>query len=107
MGRVGRVARWYARALGAQVQVVDGLHVCAGLPERAFPRGGVTFGDTYVTGRDPGTVTPERLRHECIHRDQWHRHGYRMGPLYLLAGRDPRRNRYEVEAGLADGGYPD
>ena len=28
-----------------------------------------------------------------------------MPLLYLLAGRDPLRNRFEIEAGLEDGNY--
>jgi hypothetical protein len=28
-----------------------------------------------------------------------------MPVLYLLAGRDPLRNRFEIEAGLEDGNY--
>jgi hypothetical protein len=65
----------------------------------------VTWGDTYLTGAAEECLTPERLRHERVHVAQWQRHGLRFALLYLLAGRDPQRNRYEVEAGLADGGY--
>lgn len=102
---VGRLARAYARLFGIRAVVRDGMHVCAGMPGRAYPRGGVTWGDTYLTGADPWCVAPERLRHERVHVAQWQRHGLRFALLYLLAGRDAEGNRYEVEAGLADGGY--
>ena len=103
--RVGALARAYARLLGARHERHGDLHVCWGLPRRAHPRGGVTFGDTYLTGSHPGTRTPRRLRHELVHVEQWRRHGYLFALLYPLAGWRAHRNRFEVEAGLADGGY--
>jgi hypothetical protein len=45
------------------------------------------------------------LRHEAVHKEQWLRYGLLMPFLYLLAGRDPLRNRFEIEAGLEDGHY--
>ncbi|MEG8036152.1 hypothetical protein QP157_12770 [Sphingomonas sp. LR61] len=45
------------------------------------------------------------LRHERVHVEQWRRYGMLMPVLYAVAGRDPLRNRFEVEAGLEDGGY--
>jgi hypothetical protein len=104
---VGRLARAYARVLGVRAVERDGLHVCAGLPDRSYPRGGVTWGDTYLTGAGSHAVSVERLRHERVHVEQWRRHGLPFALLYLLAGRDATRNRFEVEAGLADGGYAD
>ena len=92
--------------LGVRAVDEDGMHVCAGLPDRAFPRGGVTWGDTYLTGRGAVGRSAERLRHERVHVEQWRRHGMAFALLYLRAGRDPGRNRFEVEAGLSDGGYP-
>jgi len=33
------------------------------------------------------------------------KHGLLLPVLYALAGRDPSRNCFEIEAGLEDGGY--
>lgn len=88
-----------------QVRSVDGLWVCSGLPSRAFPRGGATYGDTYVTGKAAFMVSAERLRHESVHVAQWRALGLAMIWHYLRAGRNPLTNRFEVEAGLEDGGY--
>ncbi|RJK93393.1 Fe-S oxidoreductase [Vallicoccus soli] len=103
--RVGRAARAYALLLGAREERHGDLVVLWGLPRRAYPRGGVTWGDAYLTGDRPAARSPARLRHEAVHAQQWRRHGYRFALLYLLAGRSAARNRYEVEAGLEDGGY--
>lgn len=85
------------------VQRREGLWVFRGLPEWAFARGGVCVGGCYLTGdTDP---SPAVLRHEAVHRTQWLRYGFLMPLLYLAAGRDPLRNRFEIEAGLEDGGY--
>lgn len=102
---VGALARGYARLFRVRAEHVDGLFVCSGLPRRAFPRGGVTWGDTYVCGAAPLARAGERLRHERVHVQQWRRHGLWFAVLYVCAGRDPLRNRFEVEAGLQDGGY--
>ncbi|RZS90108.1 hypothetical protein EV189_1891 [Motilibacter rhizosphaerae] len=102
---VGRAARAWARVFGVRARELDGLRVCAGLPGWAYPRGGVTWGDTYVCGPQPWAVSAPRLRHESVHVRQWRRYGLAFALLYLRAGRDPRTNRFEVEAGLADGGY--
>jgi hypothetical protein len=45
------------------------------------------------------------LEHEAVHKAQWRRHGFLFPVLYALAGRDPLRNRYEIEADLRKGGY--
>ncbi|TPW71080.1 hypothetical protein FJ658_10980 [Schumannella sp. 10F1B-5-1] len=79
-----------------------GVVVCAGLPAWAFGRGGSTIGAIYLT-RD--NVDERVLRHEAVHRAQWRHYGLAFIPLYLAAGQDARTNRFEVEAGLADGGY--
>ncbi|NHC13006.1 hypothetical protein [Motilibacter deserti] len=102
---VGRLARAYARMLGARHERHDGLHVCWGLPKRAYPRGGVTWGDTYLTGSQEWARSPARIRHERVHADQWRRYGLRFAWLYLRAGSEASTNRFEVEAGLEDGGY--
>ncbi len=79
------------------------LWVFRGLPDWAFPRGGVCVGHCFLTGDGP--VDARLLRHESVHERQWRRYGFLMPVLYALAGRDPLRNRFEIEAGLADGNY--
>lgn len=78
------------------------LIVLQGLPRWAFRRGGVCVGRVYLTSRN---VSPRVLRHEERHVRQWERYGMLFPLLYGLAGADPLRNRFEIEAGLEDGGY--
>jgi len=80
-----------------------GLWVFRGLPNWAFGRGGVCVGGCYLTGSAP--VTDAVLAHEAVHARQWRRYGFLMPLLYLVAGRDPLRNRFEILAGLEDGNY--
>ncbi|MFB8388315.1 Fe-S oxidoreductase [Microbacterium sp. NPDC055910] len=80
-----------------------GLWVFRGLPAWAFPRGGVCVGGCFLTG--DGRISEHVLRHETVHKRQWQRYGFLMPVLYALAGRDPLRNRFEIEAGLEDGNY--
>lgn len=86
-----------------RVERRGGLWVFRGLPKWAYARGGVCVGGCYLTGKDAPTTAV--LRHEAVHKEQWLRYGFLMPVLYLFAGRDPLRNRFEVEAGLEDGGY--
>lgn len=101
----------YATAVGfawgslwstGRVERVDGLWVFRGMPRWAFGRGGSCVGACYLT-RD--NAAPRMLRHERVHVAQWRHYGMAMPLLYLLEGRDPLRNRFEIEAGLEDGGY--
>lgn len=78
------------------------LFVFRGMPGWSFGRGGSCVGACYFTSNN---VTPAVLQHEEVHRLQWRRFGMLMPFLYLLAGRDPLRNIFEIEAGLEDGGY--
>ncbi|HEY8589860.1 MAG TPA: Fe-S oxidoreductase [Naasia sp.] len=78
------------------------LIVLTGLPRWAYRRGGTTVGRVYLTGDNTG---PAVLRHEHVHVAQWRRLGLWMPVLYALAGADPLKNRFEIEAGLEDGGY--
>ncbi|MGO2658794.1 Fe-S oxidoreductase [Mycetocola reblochoni] len=80
----------------------DGLIVFTGLPRWAYRRGGICVGACYLTG---GTVSPAVLRHEAVHKAQWRRYGLAFPLLNLLAGAEPTTNRFEIEAGLTDGGY--
>jgi hypothetical protein len=79
------------------------LLVFRGMPAWTFGRGGVCVGGCFLTGS--ARVTPAMLRHEAVHQRQWRRYGMLMPFLYALAGRDPLRNRFEIEAGLVDGNY--
>lgn len=109
---VSRLGYWWGTAMGwawgslwstGPVRRHNGLWVFSGLPAWAFARGGVCVGGCYLTGDvEPSDAV---LRHEAVHRQQWMRYGFLMPWLYLFAGRDPLRNRFEIEAGLEDGGY--
>lgn len=85
-----------------EVRRVDGLWVFTGMPKWTFGRGGSCVGACYLTDQN---VSPAVLRHERVHREQWRRYGLALPLLYQLSGRDPLRNRFEIEAGLKDGGY--
>lgn len=98
-----KAALGYARQFkSATVRKVDGLTVVSGLPTRAYPRGGLCVGSVFLTGPEP---TSSVLRHEGQHAKQWRTYGLAMPLLYWLAGRDAKRNWFEVDAGLEDGGY--
>lgn len=108
---VARPGYWFATACGLvwgailgrfRVRREGGVWVARGLPSWAFGRGGTTIGAVYLTSTNTG---PTVLEHEAVHRAQWRRYGLAFIPLYVLAGQDPRRNRFEVEAGLEKGGY--
>jgi len=86
-----------------RIDRLGGLWIFRGMPRWAYRRGGVCVGGCYLTGDDP--VTERIVRHEAVHARQWRRYGFLMPLLYLLAGRDPLRNRFEIEAGLEDGNY--
>lgn len=79
------------------------LFVATGM-RGGFGRGGTTVGGVFLTRREPGA---RLLRHEAVHAEQWARHGLTFPFRY---GREElrhrgARNRFEVEAGLEDGGY--
>lgn len=110
---ISRVGYWYGCTVGwvwgslwstGRIERRDGLWIFRGMPRGTFPRGGVCVGGCFLTG-DTTSVTPALLRHEAVHKRQWQRYGFLMPLLYLLAGRDPLRNRFEIEAGLEDGNY--
>lgn len=102
---------WYATAVGliwgsiwstGKVERIDGLWVFRGMPRWTFGRGGSCVGSCYLTRAN---VNPRVLKHERVHRAQWRHYGLALPILYFLAGRNPLRNRFEIEAGLKDGGY--
>lgn len=108
---LARLGYWYATLVGfvwgsiwstGRVERVDGLWVFRGMPKWTFGRGGSCVGGCYLTNNNAG---PAVLRHERVHREQWRRYGLALPILYAFAGRDPLRNRFEIEAGLRDGGY--
>ena len=90
--------------LATRIRPNAGLLVADRLPSWAFGRGGTMIGGVLLTSPQL-RLTPEVLRHERAHRRQWRRYGLAFIPLYLAAGRDPLTNRFEIEAGLVDGGY--
>lgn len=109
---ISRVGYWYGCTVGwvwgalwstGRVERREGLWVFRGMPQWTFPRGGVCTGGCFLTGDDP--PSDHVLRHERVHARQWRRYGFLMPVLYALAGRNPLRNRFEIEAGLADGNY--
>jgi hypothetical protein len=109
---ISRVGYWYGCTVGwvwgslwsrGRVERREGLWVFRGMPRWTFPRGGVCVGGCFLTGDGP--LSTRLLRHEAVHKRQWQRYGFLMPVLYALAGRNPLRNRFEIEAGLEDGNY--
>lgn len=72
------------------------------LPRWAFGRGGTTIGAVFLTS---DRVDANVLEHEAVHRAQWRKYGLAFIPLYVAAGQDAKKNRFEIEAGLKKGGY--
>lgn len=108
---VSRAGYLYATAVGlawgfvlstGRVERHSGLVIFRGMPKWAFGRGGSCVGGCYLTAQN---VTDDVLEHEAVHKRQWMRLGLLFPFLYLLAGRNPLRNRFEIEAGLEKGGY--
>lgn len=108
---VARTGYWVASSLGlAWGALLSGFHltkregvwVAHRLPKWAYGRGGTMVGGVFLT---TDLLRPSVLRHEAIHREQWKRYGLAFPILYFAAGLDPRQNRFEIEAGLEDGGY--
>jgi hypothetical protein len=85
-----------------RVETRGSLIILTGLPSWAYRRGGATIGRVYLTGNNTGDRV---LAHEAVHVEQWRRLGMWFPLLYGLAGRNPLKNRFEIEAGLEDGGY--
>ncbi|QTX06131.1 Fe-S oxidoreductase [Agromyces archimandritae] len=108
---ISRLGYAYATAVGftwgfllstGPLERREGLWVFRGMPSWAFRRGGSCVGGCYLTDRNAGARV---LRHEAVHKRQWQRYGMLFPILYLAAGFDPLKNRFEIEAGLEDGGY--
>ncbi|RXZ67055.1 Fe-S oxidoreductase [Agromyces albus] len=108
---ISRAGYWYATLVGftwgflwstGPVEVKDGLIIFTGMPKWTFGRGGSCVGGCYLTDRNTGVHV---LGHEAVHKEQWQRYGMLFPFLYLIAGRNPLKNRFEIEAGLEAGGY--
>lgn len=85
-----------------RVERREGLFVFRGMPKWAFGRGGSCVGACYLTDQN---VSDDVLEHEVVHKRQWQRYGMLFPLMYLIAGRNPLKNRFEIEAGLEKGGY--
>lgn len=69
-------------------------------------RAGTTGGDTYMTKpNQPRFVDAETIRHERKHVKQWEKRGFRFIIDYFKEGVDPCTNKFEEQAGYADGDY--
>lgn len=95
----------WGRLWGGSVSFDDeyGMYVCSGM-RAGYARGGTAVGGVFLTGAVPAR---RLLRHEAVHVDQWARYGLGFAMRYWWEEvRNPgARNRFEIEAGLADGGY--
>ncbi len=108
---VARPGYWFATVSGfvwgavmglGHVKRAGGVVVAARMPRWTFGRGGTTIGAVFLTKNN---INPSILEHEAVHRAQWRKYGLAFIPLYLAAGQDPLKNRFEIEAGLKKGGY--
>ncbi|MBY6412476.1 hypothetical protein HQ346_12405 [Rhodococcus sp. BP-252] len=99
------VALGYARLWRGKIAFDDDhrLFVASGM-RGGFGRGGTTIGGVYLTRTNTSRAV---LRHESVHADQWARYGVLFAVRYLVEEvRHPgASNKYEIEAGLGDGGY--
>lgn len=108
---IARPGYWFATGAGlvwgtalslGRIKAEGGVIVARKCPRWAFGRGGTTLGAVYLTHDN---VSPNVLEHEAVHRAQWKKYGLAFIPLYIAAGAPAHTNRFEVEAGLAKGGY--
>lgn len=80
------------------------LVVCYGT-KGGFGRGGTTIGNTFVTGMTPTEVGGALAAHELVHTRQWAYFGLSFPLYYGLAGANPCKNAFEIQAGLRAGNY--
>jgi len=108
---VARPGYWIATGAGllwgtlmslGRIRRSGGVIVARRCPRWAFGRGGTTIGAVFLTH---DRVTDDVLGHEAVHRAQWKKYGLAFIPLYIAAGAPAHTNRFEVEAGLTQGGY--
>lgn len=86
------------------------LWVCFGYESFLIQRGGTTYGDTFFSTQSKQNFgarvdLAQVLEHEARHVLQWHVFGAHFPQLYLEAGPNACANIFEVQAGLALGGY--
>ncbi|MER8048150.1 RHS repeat-associated core domain-containing protein, partial [Streptomyces sp. NPDC094032] len=99
---IGRGSAYLSRAAGYRCRYRYGMRVCSG-GAGFHARGGTTIGTTFFTSsRNPSY---KLMRHEKRHRSQWRRYGLRFMYMYLRAGSNPCRNRWERRANYDDGDY--
>jgi hypothetical protein len=108
---ISRAGYWWATLVGftwgfiwstGPIEVRRGLIVFTGMPKWTFGRGGSCVGGCYLTDTNAGEVV---LGHEVVHKAQWQKYGMLFPLLYFISGRNPLKNRFEIEAGLEAGGY--
>jgi hypothetical protein len=108
---ISRLGYLYATVIGfawgflwstGRIERRGGLVIFRGMPRRTFGRGGSCVGACYLTDQN---VSEDILEHEAVHKRQWKRYGMLFPILYLIAGRNPLHNRFEIAAGLKKGGY--
>lgn len=102
---VTAVALAWARVCRARIRYDEPTRMFVAVGVRVgIARRGTTYGAAFLARRE---TTPRLLRHEAVHAEQWARHGLTFPVRYLLeeVRRPGARNRFEVEAGLEDGGY--
>ncbi|MEV2201894.1 RHS repeat-associated core domain-containing protein [Streptomyces fradiae] len=99
---VGTWTAGISQRLGYRCSHQYGMRVCSG-GVGLHARGGTTLGTTFFTSK--GRFSSRLMRHERQHKRQWMRYGFRFGYMYLRAGSNPCRNRWERRAGWRDGGY--
>ncbi|MFD5343206.1 hypothetical protein ACFWJY_05435 [Streptomyces anulatus] len=58
-----------------------------------------------MTKDDWSAIAPDMIRHERKHVKQWEKHGVNFIPRYLWEGADACGNKFEEQAGYADGNY--
>jgi RHS repeat-associated protein len=93
----------------------DGFIMCTGADAYPIPgTGGTTFGSVFVTHDYPIQIDDAEIHHEETHSLQYQQLGLGFYPLYGLAvvgslaltDNPGCGNEFEIDAGLAAGGYP-
>ncbi|GAA3515735.1 hypothetical protein GCM10022234_08520 [Aeromicrobium panaciterrae] len=102
---LGGLYKYANRRLGAKCYKSGRMNVCYGAKLKIWGRGGTTVGTTYATSSNRAYRSSKRLKHEREHVRQWDRHGLSFIRKYRKAGGNACYNKYEIAAGLRDGGY--
>ncbi|MFF5113637.1 hypothetical protein [Streptosporangium sp. NPDC000509] len=107
--------RW-ARTLKAICgQMIKFITVCSGMPGELIPPGRIGYkiaGIFFAKETNRAIIRDPLLRREYVHTQQWYHYGEQTGYwfsfaiLYALAGENACTNKYEQQAGLAEGNYP-